>query len=80
MVDENKEQSQERKTAAVLKEVFQDIGEDHTDSDSQASTEEIAEQIKGSDADTDQVTGKIDQTSTEEAAEQVKGSDADRDQ
>lgn len=80
----NEEKGKEEKAVSVLKEVNQKAAEksveDAVPKDDQPSSEEAAEQVKGSDADVDQHVGFDDQASSEEAADESRGSDADTDQ
>jgi len=80
-MNQDKSQTNEDKAAEVLKEVYQDA-QDKTVSDSdsendQPNAEDTADQLKGSDADTDENVGFDDQSSSEEISEERKGSDAD---
>jgi len=73
----------EEKAAAVLKEVYQKAANtpvDETFADNnQSSPEDAAEQLKGSDADSDKSVGQDEQPTAAESAEEIKGSDADSD-
>ena len=73
----------EENAASALKDVNQKI-KDHPEanmpSDDQPSSEEAAEQLKGSDADVDQNVGYDNQPDSTQVQEQTKGSDADHDQ
>ena len=81
-MNQDKSQSNEEKAAEVLKEVYQDAqNKPVSDSDSgneQPNAEDTADQLKGSDADTDENVGFDDQSSSEETGEELKGSDADK--
>lgn len=79
----NEEQSKEESAIRALKEVHQKI-KDEPDSQykpntDEPSTDEIAEQIKGSDADEDQNFSETNDSSTDFKQEEVKESDADVD-
>lgn len=76
-MEQDQTQSNEEKSAAILKEVFQETSD--KPEDPQVSTEEAADQIKGSDADADHPLADDDQPKADEAAEEIKGSDADKD-
>jgi hypothetical protein len=79
----NDQKGKEEEAASVLKEVNQKAVQSSVDdalpNDEQPSTEEAAEQIKGSDADVDKNVGFDDQPSADQSAEEKKGSDADKD-
>ena len=75
IMSENKDQSQEEKSASVLKEVHEkaDNPKSGSPEDGQPTNEEAAEQQKGSDADVDRNVGFDDQPDGETAKEQEKG-------
>ncbi|WP_442591943.1 hypothetical protein ACSBL2_12020 [Pedobacter sp. AW31-3R] len=75
-MSENKDQSQEEKSASILKEVHQDVKENPASAlpdDGQPTDEEAAEQQKGSDTDVDRNVGFDDRPDAETTKEQEKG-------
>lgn len=81
-MSKDKNPSPEENAVSVLKEVNQKI-KDKSEADlpnnDQVSSEEVTEQLKGSDADIDRGAGYDDQPDIIEANKQIKGSDADTD-
>lgn len=82
-MDQDQNSNKEEKAASALKEVYQEMedkpAEQPDTNKDQPGSEEVAEEIKGSDADMDKNIGTDPQPDAEEQATELEGSDADSD-